>query len=122
MSVEFARLAKPKWVRPTSFGDFLFAGLAITGWTATTLLTTAGLFVALFFAAGNLSVAGLFEQVALLSTRYGEAEPVVRAPFDQMLMIAFAIVFGATAFFRRASFISIFKTGGVYGPGTDARS
>jgi hypothetical protein len=122
MSAQLARLAERKGFRPISFGDYLLAGLSITGWIASTLLTTAGLFVALFFAAGNLTVAGFFEQVALLSTRYGEVEPVVRAPFDQKLMTAFAIVFGATAFFRRASLISIFKTGGVDGPGTDART
>lgn len=99
-----------------SFGATLYGCLAVTGWTATTVLTTAGLFVALFLAAGNGTLAGFFEQVALLSTHYGEAERSLQSGFDSKLMAAFGLVFVVTAFFRRGALLNIFRTGGVDGP------
>lgn len=103
-------------------GQLIGLTLQCLGWLATTALTTAGLFVALFFAAGNLKLAGFFEQVALLSTRYGEVEPAGRHEFNANLTIVFAIAFVATAMFRRAALVRIIKTGGVDGPASAARA
>lgn len=104
------------------WGEALYVMLRCGGWLATTILTTAGLFIALFFAAGNLTLAGFFEQIALLSTRYGEVTPLNRSEFDANLTIVIALTFIATAFFRRATLIGIFTTGGVDGPRTDAHA
>lgn len=98
-----------------SISSVLYNGLAVVGWLATTLLATAGLFVALFVAAGNGTFDGFFEQVALLSTHYGQVDAVARAPFNRELTIAFAVVLAITGFFRRASLVRIFTTGGVDG-------
>lgn len=105
---------RKRFIAP-SLGDTMYAGLAVIGWTATTALATAGLFVVLFIAAGNGTFEGFFEQVALLSTHYGQVDAAARAPFNHELSVAVAIVFLATGFFRRAALISIFKTGGSDG-------
>ena len=99
-----------------SFSESLYRSLGVAGWLSTTLLTTGGLFVALFLAAGNGTLEGFFKQVALLSVRYGEVDPAYRADFDTKLAITFSVALALAAFFRRAALINIFKTGGVDGP------
>ena len=89
--------------------------LALTGWLATTALIVGGVFVALFVAAGNGTLAGSFGQFDLLARHYLAAEPLRRAAFDGQLVIAAAIVFVVTAFFRRGSLMAIFL-GGTDGP------
>ena len=93
----------------------LYALLALTGWLATTALIVGGVFVALFVAAGNGTLAGFFEQFDLLARHYLAAEPLRRAAFDGQLLIVAAIVFTVTAFFRRKALMAILF-GGTDGP------
>jgi len=87
----------------------------MSGWLATTALIVGGVFVALFVAAGNGTLAGFFEQFDLLARHYLAAEPLRRAAFDGQLLIAAAIVFAVTAFFRRKALMAILL-GGTDGP------
>ena len=98
-----------------SIPSLLYALLALTGWLATTALIVGGVFVALFVAAGNGTLAGFFEQFDLLARHYLAAEPLRRAAFDGQLLIAAAIVFAGTAFFRRKALMAILW-GGTDGP------
>lgn len=98
-----------------SIPGVLYALLALTGWLATTALIVGGVFVALFVAAGNGTLAGFFEQIDLLARHYLAAEPLRRAAFDGQLLIGAAIVFVVTAFFRRGSLMAVFW-GGTDGP------
>lgn len=98
-----------------SIPGVLYAILALTGWLATTALIVGGVFVALFVAAGNGTLAGFFEQFDLLARHYLAAEPLRRAAFDGQLLIGAAIVFVVTAFFRRGSLMVVFW-GGSDGP------
>ena len=98
-----------------SIPGLLYALLALTGWLATTALIVGGVFVALFVAAGNGTLAGFFEQFDLLARHYLAAEPLRRAAFDGQLLIGAAIVFTVTAFFRRSSLMAVFS-GGTDGP------
>jgi hypothetical protein len=97
-------------------GALLYAALRLLGWATTTILTTAGLFAALFAAAGNLTLVGFFEQIGLLADHYVAAEPVRRASFDAQLIVAIIVVFVVTGFFRRRSLLDIFKMGESDGP------
>ena len=101
--------------RRVSIPGVLYALLALTGWLVTTALIVAGVFVALFVAAGNGTLAGFFEQLDLLARHYLAAEPFRRAAFDGQLLIGAAIVFVVTAFFRRGSLMAAFL-GGTDGP------
>ena len=87
----------------------------MSGWLATTALIVGGVFVALFVAAGNGTLAGFFEQLDLLARHYLAAKPLRRAAFDGQLLIAAAIVFAVTAFFRRKALMAILL-GGTDGP------
>ena len=98
-----------------SISGLLYALLALAGWLATTALIVVGVFVALFVAAGNGTLAGFFEQLDLLARHYLAAEPFRRAAFDEQLLIGAAIVFVVTAFFRRSSLMAAFL-GGTDGP------
>ena len=98
-----------------SISGVLYALLALSGWLATTALIVAGVFVALFVAAGNGTLAGFFEQFDLLARHYLAAEPLRRAAFDGQLLIGAAIVFVVTAFFRRKALMAVFW-GGTDGP------
>ena len=98
-----------------SIPGVLYGLLALTGWLATTALIVGGVFVALFVAAGNGTLAGFFEQFDLLARHYLAAEPLRRAAFDGQLLIAAAIVFAVTAFFRRKALMAILL-GGTDGP------
>ena len=98
-----------------SIPGLLYALLALAGWLATTALIVAGVFVALFVAAGNGTLAGFFEQLDFLARHYLAAEPLRRAAFDGQLLIGTAIVFVLTAFFRRSSLMAVFL-GGTDGP------
>lgn len=98
-----------------SISGVLYALLALTGWLATTALIVAGVFVALFVAAGNGTLAGSFEQLDLLARHYLAAGPLRRAAFDGQLLIGAAIAFAVTAFFRRGSLMAVFW-GGTDGP------
>lgn len=98
-----------------SIPGLLYALLAMSGWLVTTALIVGGVFVALFVAAGNGTLAGFFEQFDLLARHYLAAEPLRRAAFDGQLLIAAAIVFAVTAFFRRKALMAIFL-GGTDGP------
>ena len=91
--------------------SLLYVLLALTGWLATTWLIVAGLFVALFLAAGNGTLAGFFEQIELLARHYLAAEPVRQAAFGQQLVVAGSTVFVVTAFFRRRAVTDIFLGG-----------
>ena len=94
-----------------SIPGLLYALLALAGWLATTALIVGGVFVALFVAAGNGTLAGFFEQLNLLARHYMAAEPLRRAAFDGQLLIGAAIVFVVTAFFRRGSLMAVFLGG-----------
>lgn len=98
-----------------SIPGLLYALLALAGWLATTALIVGGVFVALFVAAGNGTLAGFFEQLDLLARHYLAAEPLRRAAFDGQLLIGAAIVFVVTAFLRRSSLMAVFW-GGTDGP------
>ena len=98
-----------------SIPGLLYGLLALTGWLATTALIVGGVFVALFVAAGNGTLAGFFEHLDLLARHYLAAEPLRRAAFDGQLLIAAAIVFAVTGFFRRKALMAIFL-GGTDGP------
>ena len=98
-----------------SISGVLYALLALTGWLATTALIVGGVFIALFVAAGNGTLAGFFEQLDLLARHYLAAEPLRRAAFDGQLLIGAAIVFVVTAFLRRSSLMAVFW-GGTDGP------
>ena len=98
-----------------SIPGLLYGLLAMSGWLATTALIVGGVFVALFVAAGNGTLAGFFEQLDLLARHYLAAEPPRRAAFDGQLLIAAAIVFAVTAFFRRKALMAILL-GGTDGP------
>ena len=98
-----------------SIPSLLYGLLAMSGWLATTALIVGGVFVALFLAAGNGTLAGFFEQSDLLASHYLAAEPMRRAAFDGQLLIAAGIVFAVTAFFRRKALMVIFL-GGTDGP------
>ena len=98
-----------------SIPGVLYVLLALTGWFATTVLIVAGVFVALFVAAGNGTLAGFFEQIDLLARHYLAAEPQRREAFDGQLLIGAAIVFVVTAFLRRSSLMAVFW-GGTDGP------
>jgi hypothetical protein len=98
-----------------SIPTLLYGLLAMSGWLATTTLIVGGVFVALFVAAGNGTLAGFFEQFDLLAHHYLAAEPLRRAAFDGQLLIAAAIVFAVTAFFRRKALMAILL-GGTDGP------
>lgn len=103
-------------VAPRSVGGAIYFALALTGWLATTLLTSAGLFVVLFVMAGNLTLAGFFEQVGLLANHYTAADAARRASFDSQALIFMTIVVIATGFFRRGALATIFDSGGENGP------
>ena len=94
-----------------SIPGLLYGLLALSGWLATTALIVGGVFVALFVAAGNGTLAGFFEQFDLLARHYLAAEPPRRAAFDGQLLIAAAIVFAVTAFFRRKALMAILLGG-----------
>ena len=98
-----------------SIPGVLYGLLAMSGWLATTALIVGGVFVALFVAAGNGTMAGFFEQFDLLARHYLAAEPLRRAAFEGQLLIAAAIVFAVTAFFRRKALMAILL-GGTDGP------
>ena len=98
-----------------SIPGLLYALLALAGWLATTVLIVAGVFVALFVAAGNGTCAGFFEQLDLLARHYLAAGPLRRAAFDGQLLIGSAIVLAVTGFFRRSSLMAVFL-GGTDGP------
>ncbi|UVO53796.1 hypothetical protein [Sphingomonas sp. SUN039] len=110
-----APLQRVKRSCPVVLGDLLYVSLAFLGWLATTLLAAAGCFVVLFALAGNGSVGGFFAQVERLAWHYLAADGPRRAAFDGQLFVIVLIILFATGFFRRASLISIFKTGGVDG-------
>ena len=98
-----------------SIPDLLYGLLAISGWLATTALIVGGVFVALFVAAGNGTMAGFFAQFDLLARHYLAAEPLRRAAFDGQLLIVVGSVFAVTAFLRRTALMAIFL-GGTDGP------
>ena len=98
-----------------SIPGVLYALLALAGWLATTALIVGGVFVALFVAAGNGTLAGFFAQFDLLARHYLAAEPPRRAAFDGQLLIGAATVFAVTAFFRRKALMAVFW-GGTDGP------
>ena len=94
-----------------SIPGVLYAIVTLTGWLATTALIVGGVFVALFVAAGNGTLAGFFEQFDLLARHYLAAEPLRRAAFDGQLLIAAAIAFAVTGFLRRKALMAIFLGG-----------
>ena len=98
-----------------SISGLLYGLLAISGWLATTALIVGGVFVAVFVAAGNGTMAGFFTQSDLLARHYLAAEPLHRAAFDAQLLLAVGSVFAVTAFFRRKALMAIFL-GGTDGP------
>lgn len=98
-----------------SVSGFLYLVLAMSGWLATTALTTAGLIVVVFVLAGNGSLAGLFEHADLLARHYLDADASGRRAFDVQLLTIVAIIFAGTGFFRRTALIALIK-GAVDGP------
>lgn len=98
-----------------SIPGLLYVLLALSGWLATTLLSASGAFVVLFWAAGNGTIPGFFEQLELLARHYLAAAPERRDLFDGQLLFAAALVFTTTGFFRRGALIAVFL-GGTDGP------
>ena len=109
--ISFPEISIPK----ISIPGLLYGLLAISGWLATTALIVGGVFVALFVAAGNGTMAGFFAQFDLLARHYLAAEPLRRAAFDGQLLVATGSVFAVTAFLRRNALMAIFL-GGTDGP------
>lgn len=114
MTLVFAHAADRAAPR-LSFGGVLYMALALSGWLATTALTTAGLIVVVFVLAGNGSLAGFFEQSDLLARHYLDADALRRATFDVQLLTIVSIIFAGTGFFRRTALIALIK-GAVDGP------
>ena len=96
--------------RPSHVGRAIEVGFRLAGWFAVTALAVAGLFVVAFVMLGNFTFEGFFLQLANLATRYGAADAVRRAHFQQNLVLVAAILLGATMFFRRGTLARIFVT------------
>jgi len=94
-----------------SFGNIIYVAFQLIGWTATTLLISAGLFVALFFMVANGSLFGFFEQLNLLGSHYVVAAPEARAAFDSKLYFIAGFVFLLIGAFRMSCLLSIFESG-----------
>ncbi|MBA3895671.1 MAG: hypothetical protein H0X36_00715 [Sphingomonadaceae bacterium] len=91
-------------------GRAIEVGFRLLGWSAVTLLATAGLFVLVFFALGNFTLEGFFLQVANLADRYGVADPTRRVAFQDDLRLVSGIALSATMFLRRASLGQVFSS------------
>jgi hypothetical protein len=97
--------------RRLALADACYLTIALSGWLATTMLATMGLFVMLFLLVGNGDLIGMFEQIDQFARHYIAADPATRGPFDARLRIVLAAVFGITAVFRGGSLVAVFKGG-----------
>jgi hypothetical protein len=110
LNAEAARIAhRRSWGMCAA--DVCYAALCITGWLATTLLCTCGLFVVLFLLVGNGSFVGMCDQIALFARHYVDADAASRSAFDPKLMLIFGVAFGITALFRGSSLVAAFRGG-----------
>jgi hypothetical protein len=91
-------------------GRAIEVGFRLLGWSAVTLLATAGLFFVVFAAFGNFTLEGFFLQVANLADRYGAADVTRRAAFGEDLRLVSGIALSVTMFFRRGSLGQVFSS------------
>lgn len=91
--------------RAANMGRAIEIGFHVLGWSAVTLLASAGLFMAGFAALGNFTLDGFFFQLANLADRYAAADAGRRAGFGVDFVIAMAIALSATMFLRRGSLV-----------------
>lgn len=93
--------SKPK----VDVGFLLYVYLYITGFLATNLLITWGLFVLFFLAIGGMSVDGLMHQLDNMASRYVAADAARIASFKHVLIVAHLALSVAVIFFRRHSIL-----------------
>lgn len=79
----------------------LYCGLHFTGFLATTMLITWGLFVLFFLAIGAFSIDGMMHQLNNLAGRYVTADADRIASFKVLIISAHTILSTGVIFFRR---------------------
>ncbi len=99
----------PRSNRLMAIGHYLALALHLTGWTAVTLLTTAGLFVLLFWAVGDLTAGGFFAQIGMIGMHYGQAPASLQNRFLGNLETIGLIALALVSFFRIGTFFAIFE-------------
>lgn len=92
-----------------SVGQALALGLRLIGWSAVTLLTTAGLFVLLFWAIGDLTAGGFFAQIGMIGTHYGQAPADMQSRFLSHLEIIGLIALAFVSLLRSGTLFAIFE-------------
>ena len=86
---------------------YLAGALRLGGWLFGTALAVVGTFILAVFVLGDGSLAGLFEQLAALSSHYASATAERRALFEHELAIATIPVTLLAVWFRRAGALNI---------------
>ena len=93
--------------------DALLVGLRLTGWLATSVMTTLGVATLFFWLLGSFTLSGTMLQLDNLASRYLEADAARRAQFNSIICAVLGLSFAFIAFFRRASLRAAFDvTGG----------
>lgn len=83
----------------------LHFGLHFSGFLASTLLMTWGLFALFFLAVGGFSLDGLMNQLNNLTTRYVIATPDRVASFKTIFAVAHLILFAGLVVLRRGEIL-----------------
>lgn len=92
--------------RPAIDGRYLlYFYLHFTGFLATTLLMTWGMFFLFFLVIGGFSFDGLMHQLNNFASRYVAADADRIAAFKQTITIAHLVLASAIIFFRRHSIL-----------------
>ena len=87
--------------RKVAYGYLLYFGLHFTGFLATTLLMTWGVFVLFFLAIGSFSLDGMMNHLQNLTSRYLAADADRVNQFKMIVGIVHMVITGAIIFFRR---------------------
>ena len=91
--------------RKVDYGYFLYFGLHVAGFLATTLLMTWGIMVLFFILIGGFSLDGMMHHVANLSTRYVAADEGRISHFKLIVGAVQLVLAIAIIFFRRHSLL-----------------
>jgi ABC-type glucose/galactose transport system permease subunit len=94
-------IAEQPWTVRSRAQALLFCGLHFTGFLATTMLITWGLFVLFFLAIGAFSIDGMMHQLNNIAGRYVAADADRIASFKVLIVAAHAVLSAAVIFFRR---------------------
>lgn len=92
--------------------DLALVGLRLTGWLATTMLATFGIFAVFFIVLGGFTLDGMMRHLSNLTARWLTADLARREQFEAIAFGAVLIGFVLIGFFRRASLISAFDVSG----------